>query len=350
MWGKKKDNSNFFALDFGGSTIKVVKLNYANRNPSLVAFGSVATPFGVNGSENEEHKKSLAESIKSLVSELDIKTNNVAISLPDSSIFSRIIRIPAKKESDLEEAVFWATKRNVPIPPDEVQVDWSIVNETHNQSDDVVQYDILLVAAPKLLISRYIDILNIADLNPILIETESLSLTRSISSENEASPSVIMDFGHSDIEVVIEFKGKLLFTQTISTGSYILTKAIAQEFNLEEIQAEEYKKSYGLDPSQLDGKIYRTIGPIMDSIINELRRIINAYKATNVAEMPTKIALVGNGSMLPGLVLYMARNLNVEVEVGNPASKIYIDPEVKNKMPALLPGYAVAMGLALKVQ
>ena len=86
----------------------------------------------------------------------------------------------------------------------------------------------------------------------------------------------------------------------------------------------------------------------MDSIINEIKRIINAYRSTNIGDLPSKIILVGNGSMLPGLVLYLAQNLNMEVEVGNPYSGVYINPELKNRMPVLLPGYAVSIGLALK--
>ena len=348
MFSKNKNNSNFFAVDFGSNTIKIVKLKDVEKNPSVVSFGSTPMPKGAYSSESEQHKKEISVALKSLVKDLGLNTNNVATSLPDTSIFTRIVKIPAKKESDLEEAVFWSSKRNIPISLEDVQIDWSIVNVTESP-DGMNQYDILLVAAPKLLINRYIDILKMAGLNPVFIETESLSLVRALSSTNETSPSIILDFGYSYIEIVVEFNGNLLFNQTISTGSSVITKAIAQEFNLEDVQAEEYKKSYGLDPNQLEGKIYKTISPIVESIVNEVKRIINSYKSTNIGALPTKLTLVGNGSMIPGLVLYLAQNLSMEVEVGNPYSKVYIDQKLKDKMPNLLPGYAVAMGLALKL-
>ncbi|MCL4392591.1 type IV pilus assembly protein PilM [Patescibacteria group bacterium] len=349
LFTKKKENLNFFALDIGESTIKVVKLKDTKKNPTLEFIGSTPTPFGIVGSENEEHKKALALAIKNVLKDLGIKTKEVAVSIPDDSIFSRIIRISVKKESDLEEAVFWATKRNVPIAPDEVQVDWSIVKQSEPLADGVVQYDILLVAAPKLLIERYVNILKMVDLTPVLIETESLSLVRSLSSYNDNSPSAIIDFGFKTTKFIVSFRNTLLFDQTIAIGSYVLTKAISQEFGMEEMQAEEYKKNYGLDQSQIEGKIYRSISPIMDSMINEIKRTINSYKAINIGDVPNKLIIVGNGSLLPNLVLYLAQNLSMEVEVGNPYSKIYIPPELKNKLPALLPGYAVAIGLALKV-
>ena len=348
LFVKKKENLDFFALDIGESTIKVVKLKDISKNPTLELIGSVPTPFGIIGSENEEHKRSIANVIHNIVKDLGIKTKNVALSIPDNSIFSRIIRVSVKKETDLEEAVFWATKRNVPIAPDEVQVDWSIVKQSTPLADGVVQYDILLIAAPKLLIERYVNILKMVNIEPILIETESLSLVRSLSSVNDHSPSVIIDFGFKTTKFIVSFRNTLLFNQTIAIGSYVLTKAISQEFGMEEMQAEEYKKSYGLDQSQLEGKIYRAISPIMDSMINEIKRTLNAYKVTNIGDMPNKMIIVGNGSLLPNLVLYLAQNLSIEVEVGNPYSKIYIPPDLKNKLPALLPGYAVAIGLALK--
>lgn len=335
----------YFGLDFGHSTLKAVELRKVGKEHQLVTFGSVPTPSGVLGSENDDQKNSLVKAIKSLIKELNIKTKKVVISIPESFVSSRLIQIPYVDENQLDEAVHWQAKQYIPVPLDEVNMSYRRIGESYS-ADGVKQWNVFLVAVSKILIEYYIGILKRAGLEPLAIETQSAAIARSMSKSEDKTSSLILDFGYETVTLAIIKNSELIYSQSVPTGSNSLTKAIAQDFSLEYNQAEEYKKSYGLDESQLDGRIYRSLKPVVDAIIAEVTRAIDYFKINSSENIPTKVILVGEGSYLPGFVIYLTQIIGLEVQLGNPWIGVKInDP---SKAPNLPPSYAAAIGLAMK--
>lgn len=341
---------DFFGLDFGNHSIKIVQLKDVAHKPTLVNFGSAPTPFAALTSDSDDSKKKIADCAKALVKELKLNTNKVVSALPETSVFSRLVKLPRELPPDkLDEAIYWQAKQDLPVPVDEVQIDYTITGESFAQ-DGSKQWDILRVAAPKMLIEHYIDIIKMADLVPLAMETEAIALVRAMSYLQDDDSTVLFDFGSNNVEIAIMKKGFLEFSQTIAIGSDILTKAIAQDFGLETAQAEEYKRSYGLDSTQLEGKIAKTLMPVIDSVVSELRRAIDYFTSSSPENIPNKIVLLGEGSSLPGFVEYLAENMHLEVQLGNPWVKVNIPKDDSAAQPTMqfTQGYAVSVGLALK--
>lgn len=337
---------NFFGLDFGNHTVKIVQLKGQKGKPSLVSYGGVSTPFGVIRSENEEHQKSLADETKKLVKTLNIKTNNCVVALPESSIFTRLITIPGMKPQEVENAVYWEAKQYIPVDLEAVQLDWMEVGET--VVGETVQKKILLVAAPKTLVELYVKVVQMAGLEPIALETEAIANVRAMSNSTQNSNAIILDFGAQSTDLVVMSKGNLLFSQTLSTGSDALTKAIMQDYALNEEQAEQYKRTYGIDETQLEGKLVQSLAPVMNSIVDETRRALGFYRTHAAEEAPDKVFLVGDGAKLPGLSAYMTKALGVESMIGNPWNNIDLGDRFAQELASGSPGYSVAVGLALK--
>jgi type IV pilus assembly protein PilM len=332
----------YFGLDFGHASLKAVELT---RGHDLVSFGSVPTPPGSLGSENDDQKNNLVKAVKSLVKDLNIHTKKAIVSIPESFVSSRLIQVPYVDENQLDEAIHWQAKQYIPVPLDEVNMSYRRIGESYT-SDGVKQWNIFLVAVSKLLIEYYIGILKRAELEPLAIETQSAAIARSVSRDNDKTSSLIIDFGHDSVTLAIVKNLELIYSQSIPTGSNALTKAIAQDFSLELSQAEEYKKSYGLDETQLDGRIFRSLKPVIDAVTSEVTRAIDYFKVNAAENIPTKVVLVGEGSYLPGLVIYLTQKLGLEVQLGNPWVGVHVaDP---SKLPPLSPSYAAAIGLAMK--
>jgi len=77
---------------------------------------------------------------------------------------------------------------------------------------------------------------------------------------------VMLDFGANSTDMSIMADGYLVFSQSISIGSDSLTQSIINKFNFDYNRAEEFKRNYGLIPNVLEGKIFSSLTPIMDSI------------------------------------------------------------------------------------
>lgn len=338
--------AEYFGLDLGHFSLKAVELRKeSNGKHGLVTFGAHPTPPGVIGSENDDQKNTLIKSIKELHSEARISTNKVVISVPESFVSSRLIKIPHVDEKQLDESIHWQAKQYIPVPLDEVNLSYRIIGESFT-ADNVKQWNIFIVAVSKILIDYYINLFKRAEFELLAIETQAAAITRSISKNGDKTVSLLVDLGFDTTTVAVMKNFELIYSQSIPTGSNSLTKAIAQDFSLENSQAEEYKKSYGLDKNQLDGRIHKSLVPVIDAIVSELNRTLDYFKFNNAENIPTKVVLTGEGSFLPGLVIYLTEKLGLEVQMGNPWAGVNItDP---SKASNLSPAYAAAIGLAMK--
>lgn len=130
-----------------------------------------------------------------------------------------------------------------------------------------------------------------------------------------------------------------------------MTRSIEQSLNLDYVQAEEYKKVYGLNQDQAEGKIYAVLKPMFDNIIGEVGRAQVFFTTHHPNVNINRVILSGGTALMPGLLLYMANNLSIEVEIANPFNNIEFAREVEEKRDWHIqngPLFSAPVGLALK--
>ena len=186
-------------------------------------------------------------------------------------------------------------------------------------------------------------------LHPKVLETDTIAVTRSLVGNNPFSPStLIVELGATTTDFAAVSKGLIWLTRSISTGGMALTRSLAQHFNFELYQAEEYKKVYGLLEDQLEGKVYEALKPIVDIISGEGKRVVQSFEAKYHNDPIKRVVLSGGGAKMPGFVIYLANTFGLEVQEADPWVSIEKDPALGQKLAAEAPNYAVAAGLALR--
>ena len=340
---------NHFGLDIGTHSIKAVQLGGQPTRPVFIAAGQVPTPAQNQSQESsEEDIKIIAETVKKLYQEAHISTNKVVTALPESHIFTRVVELPNLSDKEVQSAIQWEAEQYVPIPMNEVRLDWQILSRP-KQSGSSEKVEVLLVAAPKILIEKYLNIIKGAGLNALSLETEITSVVRSLVQRVEGTPTtMVISVGASTTDISIVSANEISFTRSIATGGLALARGVAQELGFELDQAIEYMKTYGLESNQLEGKVMQAIKPIFDVVVNEIRRAL-AYYGGKHGDAPVKrVVLTGGTARLPGLVLYLAEALGLEVQIGNPWEGISLPSQVSQRLIQEGTSYAVAVGLALK--
>jgi type IV pilus assembly protein PilM len=332
-----------FAIDFGNNSLKLVYLTKRGNGWELRNVGSVQTPQGVLNSYKEEDKTQLVESIKELVADSRVGIKDVAVALPENAVFSRVITVPQVSEAELADAVYWQLKQILPYPIEEVQSDFTALG-----SDEAGQKKVLAVAAPKKLVQLYVEILERAGLKPVAIESETLSILRAVKYSHNVADAVLLDFGAQSTDMAVMINGELYFSQSISTGSDLLTKALVNEFQLSFAQADEYKRAYGLTPGAAEGKIYSVLKPVVDIIVTEVLRGLEFYKSAVGKVPPSLVILSGEAALLPGLSDYLKSVLGVEVSMANPWNNVTVSGNMAAIVNKSAPGFCVCVGLCLK--
>jgi len=340
---------DFFGLDISLSSIKIAQVQSDSTGKyKITALGHETVNKNFLLLKDEPDKLSFANQIIKLRDNLKVSSNKVVAALPESVIFSKILTVPQLDDEKLEQLLYFRAKNELPVSVDTVQLDHIPIST--KEIDGKTMQQILLIAAPRNFVNLYLEVLTKVNLELLALETESIAASRVFSLNKDLSESImIIDFGALTITVSIIKGRSIVFSQNINTGSSTLTQAIARDYNLNYSQAEQYKKMYGLT-NQIGGKIFNSINPIMQIIINELNKIINYANINLVEFIPQRYFVVGQGSLLPGLSEYFVRALGKKIELFDPimSSFTYTD-EVKldlTKNSGL--GYVVATGLALK--
>jgi len=356
LFGKKK---SYLGVDIGTSSIKIVELADQSGEPKLLTYGFTEEPTDIVRSDSQEAQARTLILLKQLMKKTRVTTPKVVAALPSFTVFSSIISLPAMSKKDLNSAIRWEAKKFVPMPLEEMVLDWRLLKETTPEKKEgeslmslkskemLKNLRILLTAAPKNLVKRYIEIFKNLQLQIVSLETEAFALERSLIGA-DPSPVMIIDIGALATNISIIFEGVPILNRGIDVGGETITKAIANALNIDLERAEQFKRDFGLSAgTSPQGQIPKTIEFVVASIINEVRHCFNLYR--NVEETPVeKIVLAGGSSFMPGLTDYLARLFQIKVIIGNPWARISCPEEIQPALEEIGPRFAVAVGLAMR--
>jgi type IV pilus assembly protein PilM len=340
---------SIIGLDLGSHSIRAVELENARGNITLKKFGIYENPKISLEENTKDSIHEYASAIKHFFSDVGFSTPNVVAALPESDVFTRVIKIPQMSEKDLKSSIAYEAEQYIPLPLKDVTYDFQLMD---NDPLEREKMNVLLVAAKKDILNKYVSILRAAKLVPKGLEPETLAMGRTLGdTEQRPSASVIVNLGASSSEIIVTYKGFVRFTRSISIGGVALSRAVAQNLNMEYAQAEEYKVTYGLDSSQASGKVFNALKPVFDNIISEVSRSRVFYTTHNPNVIINRVILSGGTALMPGLLFYMANNLDLEVELANPWRNIVFSEKLaakKDQLAAQGPLFVIPVGLALK--
>lgn len=336
-------------LDIGFSSIKLVALSKNGDKYKLLSLGAIPSPQPGIISDSPPDWEAVAVSVKRLMQAAKIEGKEVIAALPESRIFTRVIDdLPYLTDVELSSAIRYASEEFIPMPLTDVNLNWQVLSRSEGK-DKSAKTVVFVIASPKNIVNKYIRILNLAGLTPKALETELIAITRALVGNNPFSPNtLIIQLGATTSDFAAVSKGLIWLTRSISTGGMALTRALAHQFNFEVSQAEEYKKIYGLAEDQLEGKVFEALKPVVDIIISEAKRIIQAFQGKYPQSPIKRIVLSGGGAKMPGLVIYFANSLGIEVQEADPWYMIAKDNSIAPKLTAEASSYSVAVGLALR--
>lgn len=327
--------------------MRVTWLDSDKKGIKYLSALSTATPAKGMTSESPFDHQEIAAVINKLVIDAKIATNNVSVALPENRVYTKVIDMPNLSEKELSSAIYWEAEQYIPAPLDTMILDWSILRKPKS-GDAANKMQVLLVAAPVQIIKRYKTIIELAGLSIAGIETEILSVIRSVVADENFPTTLIMHIGALSTSLSIVQNGSIAFTYIIPLGGIALTRSIASDFGFALPQAEEYKKIYGLMDRDFGGKISNAIKPVLSTMAVEVKKAINFYTDKYKNESPiVQLLLTGGSASLAGIGSFFVENIGVETVIANPWKMLNIQG-VPTDMEARGPEFAVSLGLALK--
>lgn len=329
------------ALDIGSYAIKAVVANPGEK-PKISQVLEVFNPHGIALPTDDGAAEKLKLVIQDLFTTNKLPTEDVRLSLPETVVSTKLIEVPPLTDAELASAINWQAERHIPIPPEELSLEYQVLHRPEKNENKPMR--VLLVGVRKQIVNRFVELFQQQGIEPTLVETQMLSIVRSLQFLPEDPTTLIAHLGASSLVLGVVADQELKFVVAQLSGSQILSKTIEKAINLEPSQAEEYKRSFGLDPNQLEGKIRTALLPQVDEFVNHMRKAIQFYGSQNPQAGIKRVVLSGGASLLPDFLQHVASQLNLEVLMAAPFSATQGQvPESTNH-----PSYSVCVGLLLR--
>lgn len=326
----------FFGLDLGSAQIKVVQAE-------KLSSGFRLNHLALENVINETEPQAILQAVKTAGIKFSSEVN---LALPESDVYTRIVTVPKLSEAELNSAIQIEAEQYVPIPLEKVEL-FSQILQSNNDNFDEKNMRVLLIAVPKDRLKKITDALDLAGLIPHSLETELFSLKRVLADETKTQ--LILLLSHKTTDMMVCHKGEPILLHTFPVGGLALTRSLVTDLSLSEMQAEQYKRTYGLRTDLLEGKVAQALTPLMDELVNQINKAYVSLSEQGYKKNPEQVVLAGGGALLPGLTSFLVKKLNIEVVVADPFKKFVKDSAFKKLVPAdINPHWAVAAGLAVK--
>lgn len=338
----------FLGVDIGTSGIKIVELKKEGKRAKLLSYGfsecedAETSPNWMN--DNDE----IAKIINDIHKRAGMSSRKAVSALPAFSVFTSVLTLTNIDKKDIPSAINWEAKKVIPLPLEEMVLDWVKVEDESVIDENKKTVKILLTGAPKTLVEKYLGIFRAAGIQLVSLETETLSSIRSLMG-NDKSIIMQVEIGTNTTDISMVERGIPVLSRSIDVGGQTITKSIGKSLNIGMNRAEQFK--YDLGISSLGNTeadvIPKTIIETLSPIINEIKYTLNLYQ--NKSSQPIeKIMLSGGGSLLINFSNYLSQALNQKVVVGDPWSRISYPVDLGPLLKEIGPRMSVAVGLALR--
>lgn len=340
-----------FGMEIGHGSMKVMqvatdlpKVGGKRHKPRLIGYGFAAfdTASQKDGvvTQPEIVAKAALELFRhNLIG--DITTKRVAIAIPAYRTFTRSLRLPNLKPKELDEAVQLEAEQYIPLALNDLCLDYEIIRRSEDSTE------LFVAATPRDIVESYLDLARILGLEAVLIEPTLGALGRLFSLDSQSDvPAIIINLGSVSSDISI-FDRQVVVTGTVQGGGEDFTRSIQEKLGVSLREAALIKTRYGLRVSKKQSEIKEALGPILQEIVKEIRRMMRYHGERYGASRPIEqVITLGGGANMPGLDEYLTETLRLAVRHSDPWQ--YLDnhrlqpPQISDR-----PMYSTAAGLSM---
>lgn len=350
-------------LDIGSSTIKLVEIEDSKKGRILKNFGIIGLPHNAIVEGSIKEMELISSAIVNLFRHLKVKNKNVATSISGYSVIVKKIMVNKKEESMLETNIREEAEQYIPFDIHDVNLDYEILDgkkgeqegeeeaEEGEKKEEARQAEVMLVAAKKDIVEEYISLLNLANLNPVVLDVDVFAIQNAFeaSAQEPSGCCAIINVGAEELEINAIKAGVSIFTRDSSYGGMQITEGIMKKLDIPYEEAEKIKLGGG-DISKVKKELEEIFTSVVSSWIQEIKRALDFVATTYPDEDIKKLYICGGSCRVPGFQKYLEMETDIPVVELNPFANLTIDEKIFDPkyLSYMAPQAAVAVGLALR--
>lgn len=338
-------------LDISSSSVKLVELGQTASGEYVVErFATESFEKGWIADGQIEKFDEVADAVRRVVVKSGTRTKHVAMAMPQSSVITKKIMLPAGlREEELEMQVESEANQYIPFSLDEVSLDFCVVGPSPTSAGDV---EVLIAASRKDRVQDRQGLAEAAGLKPVVLDIEShasrLAVSRLIQAlPNEGRDSLValFEIGAETTSLKVLRDDELLYDRDQAFGGSQLTQLISRQYGFSFEEAEQKKLAADL-PEDYEQTI---LNPFVDSMAQEVGRALQYFFTSTPHHKVHYVMLAGGSAALPGLKERVTEQTGFASMIVNPFEGMKLGSSVReSKLRREAPSYLTACGLAMR--
>ena len=303
-------------LEIGAFSIKACEIEVSRRPRPPLWLAHRVLPDGAH-----EHPERVVETLRGLLREAGTRTKATRLIVTDPDLVVRSLNVPSSDKHELEMTFGFAMTEVLPLPLDELVVDYETATKARSSNPNVV-----MAGAPKATIAKAIDVAERSGLRVDWVDVGPLAAARAVSelsrTEGEGYYLVVVGATTTTIEVVVGDQPQLV--RSIRMGGELITQEIAQRLEVAYEAAEGLKRAIAIqgpeEIHQLDG-FATADGIVADgvrAIVQEVASSIDYFAIQRGYTDIDRLVLVGGSSAVTQLGVELGDKLALKVERPGP--------------------------------
>lgn len=335
--------SSFFGLEIGTDAVRVVELRGNEEQKTLSRYAFIPLDPKIARSDSKTDQQKVIQTVKSLIDQAKMTTENVAVNLPSSRVFTTVAEFDHLNPSEMAKALHFQADSLIPTPVAESKIDWSVIGESPS---DKTKVEVLLSSVENDYIENRLDALESIGLNVIAFEPNNLALARALVPIGAALPHLVLDVGQSNTDLIIVAGEAPHLTRAIPIGTDTIIRAASQNLNVDDNQARQLVFKFGLSGQKLEGQVLAAIKQTVDNLVSEVGKSLKFFTTRYPSSKIDRLIVAGAAASIPEFPLYLANQFNLNTEIGNAWRNVSYAPERQNELLSISNQFAVAAGLA----
>lgn len=342
-----KERKDLVGIALGDAHVRAMQLAGSLQAATVKGFAEATLPKTVFDSTGGVDVSTLAgvfERLFSKPTEGAFTTRDVTVNLPESRCFVRLIHVAPMSDAELDEAAIFEAESYIPVPIDQVYLDWQRVEEVNGR------LALLLVASPKVFVDKVLEAVEVAGLVCRAVEVESQGVTRAIMPLGDKSSVLIADMKAMGTDLIMVEHESMQFTSTIMIAGANVTDAIAKGLEVPVARAEEIKLAVGFGSTEEYPNLKTLLNPVMSNWVAELSKVL-LFHDQHSSEKIDRIVLVGGSARIKNITEFLKSSLtdrpDLKIELGDPTVNIKLELPPSLAGDKVLP-WVAAIGMAME--
>lgn len=334
-------------LDIGTSSIKVVELDVSRNSATLQRFSMVETPVNGMALGDIIETPPLAEAVSYICQQAGVKSKNVSTGLWGSSVIVKKISIPKMEKSLVREQIRWEAEQYIPYELSEVNLDYFFLDSGNEAADSM---DILLVAAKRDQIMKYMEILEMSGLQLKILDVNGFALANIFEFNNGPAAGTvgILNIGSIFTNLVVLNGSDVVYCRDVSVGGSLYTSEIQKAMGVSFEEAESLKLNSSRDnssPEQLTQVIQQT----HEAYCDEIQASIDFFHNTTPGMNVSKLYLTGGACRTPGIMKAISDVTQLECEHFDPLERVKVNKSLGDDFKSHYRDFvSIVLGLGLR--